>query len=147
MYFVLRRDGGSVGAFSAQIDDILRRGAPGVPENTRTSSEARAGELKSQETSFAHVGIEPSQAGDYSVRLTQADFSPKLAPLEKSPALWAARQQLLHPEDVIRCQYALGEPCWLTAASLTDICARLCPLASKVNSLQMNNIYRINDLM
>ena len=39
-----------------------------------------------QESSFAHVGVKQSRANDYSVHLTQADFSSKLVPLKTSPA-------------------------------------------------------------
>ena len=44
---------------------------------TQAFIEARFGKLELRKLSFAHVGSEWPQAGDYSVRLTQAEFSPK----------------------------------------------------------------------
>ena len=86
---------------------------------------ARFRKLGLQETSFAHVGMEPPKAQDFPVRLTQPEFASNLALAEASPALWAARQQLLSPEDVLRRQCKLGELCWRATASRPDLCASL----------------------
>ena len=142
MYSVFREGGGAIGASTANTDGISGCGGPGVLGETQTYSGARFGVLKLQESSFAHVGIEVSQANDYSVRSTQADLTSKLAPLGTSPALWAAKQQLLSQENVLRCQCKSGEPCRIAAVASGNtsrpemMAAGLARLASKVNSLQ-----------
>ena len=85
-YPLLRQGGGAGGASATHIDCVLERGEQGAPSRTQTFSEARFGKFKLQESSFAHVGMDPSQANDCSARLTQQDFSSKLVPLETSPA-------------------------------------------------------------
>ena len=126
-------DSGSGGAFATRIDDVLGLRGPGVREETQTFLGAHFGELTLQGSPFAHVGMRMLQANDYSVQLTQNDFSSKLAALETSPALWAARRQLLSPEDVLGGQCTPGELRWPASASRPGIRARLSRLASKVN--------------
>ena len=74
-YFVYRKEGRSAGAFTTQIDDILGCGEQDVLSRTRTFLEARFRKLRLQEPSIAHVGMEASQADNYSVRFSQKDFS------------------------------------------------------------------------
>ena len=96
-------------------------------------------------SSFAHVGMELPQGKDYSVRLPQTEFSARLASLEANPALWAAIQQILSPEDVFLRQRKSGELRWLAAVSRPGVRARLARLASRVNSLQRRDIRRFHD--
>ena len=104
LFFVYRKQGSAVGAFTTHIDDISGFGEPGVMESIRKFSELRFGELKLQEGNFVHVGMELVQDSTFSVTLTQKEFTAKLGPLGTSPQLWAARQKLLSPEDVKHCQ-------------------------------------------
>ena len=59
----------------------------------------------------------------------------------------AARQKLLPSEDVHLRQSMLGELRCLATVSRPDICARLACIASRINSLQGSEVYRINDLI
>ena len=93
-----------------------------------------------------HVGMELSQQPDFSVTLTQKEFTCRLQPLETSPALWKRRQGPLSDEEKLLRQCKMGELCWLATVSRPDICARLAQLATKVNNLQGSDIYRINAL-
>ena len=77
--------------------------------------------MELQENSFAHVGMELSQEANFSVTLTQEEFTMNLQPVGTSPELWAARQKLLPPEDAKVRQCKLGELCWLATASRPDI--------------------------
>ena len=60
----------------------------------------RFGAMKLQTEPFAHVGVGLNQEVIFPVTLTQADVTKNLQPLGTSPELWAARQELLSPEDV-----------------------------------------------
>ena len=137
LYTVFTADSEAVGIFSTHIDDILGCGAPGVLERTRKYLEHRFGALKVQERTFVHVGMELTQVLDFSVTLTQKEFTSRLQPLETSPALWKRRQGPLSDEEKLLRQCKMGELCWLSTASRPDICARLAQLASKVNALQV----------
>ena len=75
--------------------------------------------------------MELPQGKDYSVRLPQTEFSARLASLEANPALWAAIQQILSPEDVFLRQRKLGELRWLAAVSRPGVRARLARLARR----------------
>ena len=44
-------------------------------------------------------------------------------------------------------QCKLGELCWLATVSRPDICARSARIASRANTLQGGDVYRINDLV
>ena len=70
--------------------------------------ETRFGKSKLQESSVARVGIELYREENHSVRLTWAAFSSELAPVETPPVLWAARLQVLCPEDAPRRQCKWG---------------------------------------
>ena len=119
----------------------------GYSEKTQTFLEARLGKLRLQVSSFARVEMELPRAKGCPARLIQAAFSSELAPLETSSDLWAARHQLLSPEDILRCQCKLGGLRRLVTESRPDICPRPARLASKVNSFQGSDISRINDLI
>ena len=68
----------------------------------------RFGAMKLQTEPFAHVGVGLNQEVIFPVTLTQADVTKNLQPLGTSPELWAARQELLSPEDVKLRQCELG---------------------------------------
>ena len=124
LFFVFRAKGGAVGVFATQIDDILGRGESGVLAKMRTLLERRFGELKLQESSFVHVGMELAQGHALAVAHTPSDFARNLRPIPTTPKLRAARQKLLAPEDVHMCQCRLVELRWLATASRPDIRAR-----------------------
>ena len=71
----------------------------------------------------------------------------RLAPNPTSPRLWVARPCPLSSAEITMRQCKLGELCWLDAATRPDICACQARIASRVNSLQGNSIYRINELV
>ena len=133
LYAVFTDSDEAAGTFSTHIDDILGCGAPGVLERTRQYLEHRFGALKVQERNFVHVGMELAQLPDFSVALTQEEFTCRLQPLETSTALWKRRQGPLSDEEKLLCQCKMGELCWLATVSRPDICARLAQLASNVN--------------
>ena len=93
-----------------------------------------------------HVGMELAQDSNFSATLPQEEFAKNLQPLPTTPKLLAVRQQLLPLEDVKLRQCKLGELCWPSTVSRPDICARLARIASRINSLQGSDVYRINDL-
>ena len=91
--------------------------------------------------------MELTQKADFSVELTQAEFTRQLQFLDTSPALWKRRQNPLSDEGKLLCQCKMGELRWLATVSRPDIRARLAQLASKVNDIQGSDIYRINALI
>ena len=125
LYAVFNNEGEAVGVFSTHIDDILGCGVPGVLERTRHYLEHRFGALKVQVNAFVHVGMELVQRQDFSVTLTQADFTNQLQPLETSTALRKRRQHRLTGDGKLLCQCKMGELCWLATVPRPDICARL----------------------
>ena len=84
LHFIYRKDGGAVGGFTTHIGDALGCGVPGFLAQTEVFSEARFGQLKLQESSAAHVGMEVAQGNDYSVRLASAHL---LGVSDSSPAV------------------------------------------------------------
>ena len=108
-YFARREDGRAVGASTTRIGGVLKCGQRDVLSRTQTCLVARFGGLVLRESPFAPVVMERPQANESSASSTQENFSPKFVPLETSPALWAARRQLISPDDVLRCQCKLGE--------------------------------------
>ena len=94
-----------------------------------------------------HVGMELAQESDFPVTQTQDGFARNSRPLPPSSQAWAARRKTLSIEDVKLRQCKLGELGWLVSVSRPDICARLARIASRVNSLQGSDVYRINDLV
>ena len=95
----------------------------------------RLGELKLQGGSFVHVGMELAQESTLSATLTQGGSSKHLQPLGTSPRLWAARQELLSPENAKLRQCKLGELFLLATVSRPNICAKLARIASRINAL------------
>ena len=87
------------------------------------------------------------QVSDVPVTLTQDEFARNSEPLPTSPQLWAGRQKTLSIEDIKLRQCKLGELCLLATVSRPDIGARSAHIASRVNSLQGSDMYRINDLV
>ena len=111
-YFVHCRDGGEAGLFTTHVDDISGCEEQGVLSTTEVFSEARLGQLQVQETSSVRGGMDIPQGNDHSVLLTREEFPCKIQPLGTSPELWAARQQLLPPEDGLRFRRKSGALCW-----------------------------------
>ena len=64
--FVFRVSGGEVGALTAHIDDSLACGEPDILLEVRQYLGRRSGDLKVKEKALVHVGMEPSQANDFS---------------------------------------------------------------------------------
>ena len=145
LFFVFRDQGQAAGALATHIGDNLGCGEPDILPEIRRFSEQRFGAMKLQENSFVHVGIELNQEANFSATLTQEGFAKNPHPLGTSPELRAARQKLLSPEDVKLRQCKLGELCWLATVSRPDICATLARIASRINSLQGVDVYRINN--
>ena len=147
LFMVFNNEKEAAGVFSSHIDDILGCGAPGVLGRTRYCSEQRFGPLMVQENNFVHVGMELAQKADFSVELTQAEYTRQLQFLDTSPASWKRRRNPLPDEEKSLCQCKMGELCWLATVSRPDICARLAQLASKANGPQGSDIYRIKALI
>ena len=87
-----------------------------------------------------------AQGSDFSVTPKQGEFTKNLQPLPATPKLRAVRRQSLSVGDSKLRACKLGELCWVGTASRPDICARLARSASRINSLQGSDVYRINDL-
>ena len=100
MNFVLRKDGGAVGA--------IGRGAPDVLSKAGAFLEHRLGIIVARTSS---VGLELSKKNDFSEKLTQGESPKNRRPLPASPKLWASRQLPLSPGDIKLRQYKLGELC------------------------------------
>ena len=92
------------------------------------------------------VGAELVQESDSSAAPAQDEFAADLQPPSTSPQLWAARQKMLSFEDVRLCLCKHGELWLLGAVSTPDVCARLARIASRVNSLQGSDVYRLDDM-
>ena len=67
LHFVFRVSGGEVGSLTAQTDDSLACGEPDILLEVRQYLGRRSGDLKVKEKALVHVGMEPSQANDFSV--------------------------------------------------------------------------------
>ena len=104
LYVVFNGEKEAAGVFASHIDDILGCGAAGVLDRTRYYAEQRLCALKVQENAFVHVGMEPAQKPDFSVELTQADFTRQLQFMGTFPALWKRRQNPLSDEGKLLCQ-------------------------------------------
>ena len=147
LFCVFRDQGQAVGAFTTHIDDVLGCGEPDVLPKLCQFSEQRIGDMELQENSSVHAGMELAQEASSSVTLTQEDFAKNLQLLGTSPQLWAARQKLLPPEVLKLRQCKSGELCCLPTVSRLDVCARLARFASRINSLEGADVFRINDLV
>ena len=86
--------------FIAHTDDILGRGGQDVPTEIRQFSEQRYGDLRLQESSFAHVGMDLAQGGDASVALAQDEFTKNAQPILNSLQPLAARPEKLLIKDI-----------------------------------------------
>ena len=146
-FFIFHETGKAVGAFTDYIDEILGCGEPDVLRKIRDYLAQRFSESKLQESSLVHVGIESEQDDNFSAPLTQDEFAQNLKPLRTAAQLRASRQKTLSTEDIRLRQCKLGELCLLATVPRPDICARLARTASRVNSLQGSDVYRINDLV
>ena len=140
-----------VGAFASHIDDILFCGRPDALAKIRGFLEAggfqnASGGTKPGESPLKHVGVEEPQENDFSVKLNQEEFAKNLNPLITSTGQRAARQRTLSPGDIQLRKRKFGQFCWLGAVPKPDTCAGLARIASRANSLQGSDVYRISDL-
>ena len=103
--------------------------------------------MEVQEGSRVHVGVELAQEKDFSVTLTQADFTKNLKLLPTSPASRAGRKEPLSMDYIKLRQCKLGELFWVAAVSPPDICAREARIASRTNALRGRDVYCINELV
>ena len=129
----------------AHIDDIPCRGEGGVAVSVRRYLERRLGASKYRETNFAQVGVELPDGKNFSVTMTTLELTDALQSIPSARRLWASRRRPLKMEDLRTCQCTLGELCLLATVSRRNKCARPAQLASKVDSLQGSDIYRINN--
>ena len=141
LFFIFRTTGSAVGVFATRTHDVLGGGEPDVLIRIRKFPGRRLGELKLQESSFLHVGMELAQESEFPAALTQDEFATNLQALPTSPQLWAARQEMPSIGDVKLCQCTHGELSWLATVSRPDIRARLARIASRVNSLLGSDVY------
>ena len=147
LFFIFRKKGSAAAVFTTHVLDILGRGEPDVPRKIRHLSEQRFGGLKLQESPVMHVGMELVRGSDFSATLTQDEFARNLKPLLISPQLWADRQKTLSIQEIKLRQRKLGELRRPAMVPRPDICMRLARLASRANSSQGSDEYRINDLV
>ena len=92
------------------------------------------------------VGMEQSQETDLSVKLTQEELTTNQKPLETSPELGDALQRAVSPEAIKFDQRKFARASARSVAvSRPDICARIARIASRKNSRQGSEVYRIND--
>ena len=145
LYFAFREKGGAVGDFATHIGDILGCGELDSPTKIRVFSEYRFRAVRAQNSIFALVGMESSQEGNFSVKLTQEEFTTNLKPLLTSPGIWAARQQKSLPEGAKLRQRTTGKLCGSATVSGPDICARPARTAPLVNSSQGSDVDRTDD--
>ena len=94
-----------------------------------------------------HVGMDIIQKQDGSAEITQKSFADMLCLIPTPPSLWKDRNRPLDDDDLQVCQGKLAELCWLATVSRPDICARLARFSANLNSLQVIDMYRINDLI
>ena len=84
---------------------------------------------------------------DGSVEITQQTSTDLLRPIATPPSLWRDRNRALSDEELQICQSKRGKLCWLATVSRPDVCARLARSSANLNSLEVIDIYRINDLI
>ena len=135
-----------MGALATHCDDVRGRGGPDAPRAVRKYLVRRFGRVKARGRPLANVGMEASQANDFSVKLTQGNSTDAPKCMSTASELWATRRRSFSLEEVRLCRCKLGELCRLSRVSRSDLRARLAPRASRVNSLQGSGIYRTNDL-
>ena len=135
-----------MGALATHCDDVRGRGGPDAPRAVRKYLVRRFGRVKARGRPLANVGMEASQANDFSVKLTQWNATDAPKCMSTASELWATRRRSFSLEEVRLCRCKLGELCRLSRVSRSDLRARLAPRASRVNSLQGSGIYRTNDL-
>ena len=147
MYFAYRKSGSAVGVLANHIDDILGCGVPDLLVEARGFLDKRFGEMEAEEESFVHAGMELGQEKDFSATSTHADFTKNLKLLPTSPELWAGRKEPLSMGYIKLRQRKSGKLRWVATVSRPDICARLAPIASRVNTHRRNDVYRMNELV
>ena len=101
--------------------------------------------LEAQEKSVGHVGANLAQEKDFSVTLTQEDFTKNLKSLPTSPKLRGGREDPLPLDDTKMRQCKLGELRGVAVVSRPDICARLARTAPKIDAYCGSDVYRIKD--
>ena len=127
--------GGAVGSITTHIDDVIGCTEPDALAKIRVISEYRFEEMKVQESSFAPVGAEVPQVSDFSVYLTQEEFTKNATPLLTFPERRAACQRPPPQEAIELRQCELRELCCLATACLPDVwdgLAGICLLGQSV---------------
>lgn len=164
LFFVFRKVGGVVGAFTSRIYDILGCGEPGVLTKSREFSEYPFGAVEPRGSSLVHVGMELLQCCEFPEKLAEEEFTRNLKPLPAARGLVAGGcRNWVEITGCRNCveigwklgveigsklrQRILGGNCRLATVSRPDICARLARIASGANSLNGSDVYRINDLV
>ena len=132
--------GGAVGSFTTHIGDVIGCTEPDALAKIRVISEYRIEEMKAQESSFAPVGAEVPQVSDFSVYLTQEEFTKNATPLLTFPERRAACQRPSPREAIELRQRKPGGLRWLAAVSRPDIGARCARLAPQVKLLQGSEV-------
>ena len=110
MLSVSRKVGGAAGACTTHIEDIPGCGEPDVP--------AKIGAffiVSFWGDEVVDAGVESLRGSDFSVRLTQAEFTQKLQLLSTPSGERAVIRKILSPEDGKLRQRKMGELCWLEA--------------------------------
>ena len=122
-YFTFRESGGAAGAITTHIHGGLGVGEPDVLSKARVFPERRFGAWKVHEKSFAQVGMELPQEKDFSVKLTQEEFTKGLKPTPSPPGFWDFRRRRLSSDEIKLRRCELGELRWVATVSRPDICA------------------------
>ena len=135
--FVYSNSGSAAGATATHIDDLLGRGEHGILQKMEKFLSATLSPVKVQTGNFAHIGVDVPQKVDGSVEITQKDLPVLLRPTAASPSPWRDRNRPLSDEEL----------CWLATMARPDICARLARFSANLSSLQVIDVYRINDLI
>ena len=107
----------------------------------------RLGTVKVQKDNFTHIGMDVPQKDDGSAEITQKSLTDLLRPIATSSSLWRDRNRFLSDEEPQICQSKPGDLCFLATVPRPDVCARLARFSANPNSLQVIDIYRINDLI
>ena len=144
--FASREVCAAAGTFTPQIGDTRVCGMPDVPTKIREFLEYRLGVTLSQESSSVNVGAELLQEGDFSVKSTLQDLTQSLQSFQ--PHRDVGRRNSIYCRQKLkdRASARWGQLCSLATVSRPGFCDRLARIASCMNSLQLSNTHRENDL-
>ena len=147
LFGIFRKSGGSGGAITAHIADILGCGEPDLLLGARGFLQRGLGQLEANEKIFARVGADLPRETNFSATSTQEDFTESPGPLPTSPEMWARRKEPLSLDEIKLRQRKQGGVRLFAAVSKPDICVRLARVASRVNALCGTDVLRINELV